>query len=83
MVSLPNLAPGHQQLSRQILEPEAEQILPERVSDFDPREVAEALQANPDIAQVNLGWLRLLTMNILQELARQIENDPSLAKVRL
>ena len=56
MVSLPNLAPGQQQLSRHILEPEAEQVLPERVSDFDPREVAEALQANPDIAQVNCGW---------------------------
>ena len=56
MVSLPNLAPGQQQLSRQILEPEAEQVLPERVSDFDPKEVAEALQANPDIAQVYRGW---------------------------
>ena len=60
VVSLPNLAPGQQQLARQIQEPEAEQVLPERVADFDPREVAEALQANPDIAQVNLGWLSLL-----------------------
>ena len=49
------MAPGQQQLARQIQEPEAEQVLPERVADFDPREVAEALQANPDIAQVNLG----------------------------
>ena len=33
-------------------EPEVEQFRPETVEDFDPREVAEALQANPDIAQV-------------------------------
>jgi len=67
VVSLPNLAPGQHQLSRQTMkEPEVEQFRPETVEDFDPREVAEALQANPDIAQ---------------ELARQIENDPSLAEV--
>ena len=56
MVSLPNLAPGHQQLFRQVQEPEAEQVLPGKVADFDPREVAEALQANPDIAQVRVSW---------------------------
>ena len=35
VVSLPNLAPGQQQLARQIQEAEAEQVLPETVSDFD------------------------------------------------
>ena len=53
VVSLPNLAPGQHQVSRQTTkEPEAEQFRPQSVKDFDPREVAEALQANPDIAQV-------------------------------